>query len=82
MLRKVLSSLFTAKHIEACCGKEISFNVQNLVELKKYSARNELNIVLVALPSRTNEFKHLPQFPLVEKDLSILVNESVTVPSI
>ena len=32
---------------------------------------------LVALPSRTNEFKHLPQFPLVDKDLSILVDESV-----
>ncbi len=32
---------------------------------------------LKALPSRTNEFKHLPQFPLVDKDLSILVDESV-----
>lgn len=31
---------------------------------------------LVALPSRTNEFKHLPQFPLVDKDLSVLVDES------
>ena len=28
-------------------------------------------------PSRTNEFVHLPQFPLVEKDLSLLVDESV-----
>lgn len=28
--------------------------------------------------SRTNEFKHLSQLPLVEKDLSILVDESVT----
>ena len=33
---------------------------------------------LVPLDSRTNEFKHLPQFPLVEKDLSILVDEEVT----
>ena len=32
---------------------------------------------LVPLDSRTNEFKHLPQFPLVEKDLSILVDEDV-----
>ena len=32
---------------------------------------------LVPLDSRTNEFKHLPQFPLVEKDLSILVDEEV-----
>ena len=29
-------------------------------------------------PSRTNEFKHLPQYPLVEQDLSLLVDESVT----
>ena len=28
-------------------------------------------------PSRTNEFKHLPLFPLVEKDLSIIVDENV-----
>lgn len=27
--------------------------------------------------SRTNEFKHLPQVPLVEKDLSILVDEDI-----
>ena len=29
-------------------------------------------------PSRTNEFKSLPQYPLVEQDLSLLVDESVT----
>ena len=28
--------------------------------------------------SRTNEFKHLPQYPLVEQDLSLLVDESMT----
>ena len=28
-------------------------------------------------PSRTNEFKHLPLYPLVEQDLSILVDETV-----
>ena len=27
------------------------------------------------LPSRTNEFKQLPQFPLVEKDLSLILDE-------
>ncbi|MDE6285154.1 MAG: phenylalanine--tRNA ligase subunit beta, partial [Bacilli bacterium] len=32
----------------------------------------------VPFASRTNEFKYLPQLPLVEKDLSILVNEGVT----
>ena len=39
----------------------------------------ELNFdKLVPFASRTNEFKHLPQFPLVEKDLSLIVDESVT----
>lgn len=28
-------------------------------------------------PSRTNEFRHLPLYPLVDQDLSILVDESV-----
>ena len=38
----------------------------------------EVNVdKLVPLASRTNEFKHLPQFPLVEKDLSILVSDEV-----
>lgn len=38
----------------------------------------ELNTDLfVSYPSRTNEFEHLPVVPLVEKDLSILVDESV-----
>lgn len=32
----------------------------------------------VPYDSRTNEFKHLPQFPLVEKDLSIIVDNNVT----
>ena len=34
--------------------------------------------MLEAYPSRTNEFKHLPQYPLVEQDLSLLVDESMT----
>lgn len=39
----------------------------------------ELNMdSLVPYPSRTNEFEHLPLFPLVEKDLSILVDETVS----
>ena len=33
---------------------------------------------LVPFDSRTNEFTHLPQFPLVEKDLSIIVDEKVS----
>ena len=39
----------------------------------------EINVdKLIPLASRTNEFKHLPQFPLVEKDLSILVDDKIT----
>ena len=33
---------------------------------------------LVPFTSRTNEFEHLPVLPLVEKDLSLLVDEQVT----
>ena len=33
---------------------------------------------LVPFKSRTNKFNHLPQFPLVEKDLSLLVDTSIT----
>jgi phenylalanyl-tRNA synthetase beta chain len=39
----------------------------------------EINInKFVPFTSRTNKFKHLPQQPLVEKDLSILVDETIT----
>jgi phenylalanyl-tRNA synthetase beta chain len=39
----------------------------------------ELNVEkLRPLPSRQNKFEHLPQFPLVEQDLSILIDEKVT----
>jgi phenylalanyl-tRNA synthetase beta chain len=34
--------------------------------------------MMKALSSRTNEFVHIPQFPLVEEDLSLLVDEDVT----
>ena len=39
----------------------------------------ELNVdALNPYSSRTNNFKHLPQVPLVEKDLAILVDENVS----
>ncbi|HHW94707.1 MAG TPA: phenylalanine--tRNA ligase subunit beta [Mogibacterium sp.] len=34
--------------------------------------------ILKPYPSRTNKFKHLPQYPLVEQDLSIVVDETIT----
>ena len=43
----------------------------------------ELNLdELEPLDSRTNKFRHLPQFPLVEKDLSILVDKEISWESI
>ena len=47
--------------------------------VKKASAAVfELNVKkLVPFTSRTNEFEHLPQFPLVEEDLSLLADEDV-----
>lgn len=43
------------------------------------AAAFELDIdMLVPYPSRTNEYKHLPMYPLVEQDLSLLVDEAVT----
>lgn len=39
----------------------------------------ELNMEnITPLPSRTNSFEHLPQFPLVEQDFSVLIDETVT----
>jgi phenylalanyl-tRNA synthetase beta chain len=38
----------------------------------------EINMDLVLpLPSRSNQFQHLPQFPLVEQDFSVLLDEAV-----
>ena len=43
------------------------------------AAAFELDTALIEpYPSRTNEFTHLPQYPLVEQDLSLLVDESMT----
>ena len=43
------------------------------------AAAFELDIDLLSpYPSRTNEYKHLPTYPLVDQDLSLLVDESVT----
>ena len=43
------------------------------------AAAFELDTAMIEpYPSRTNEFKHLPQYPLVEQDLSLLVDESMT----
>jgi phenylalanyl-tRNA synthetase beta chain len=38
----------------------------------------EINVEkLQPLPSRQNQFKHLPQFPLVEQDFSVVIDEGI-----
>lgn len=34
--------------------------------------------LLIPLASRTNKFKHLPELPLIEKDLSLIMDENIT----
>lgn len=66
-------------------------NIIGSIGLLSVSAMNEANIKrvnvaiyeldieqLVPFTSRTNQYVHLPELPLVEKDLSILVDETVT----
>ncbi len=57
----------------------VSFGTMVNAKIKRTNvACFELNVdALVPYNSRTNEFKHLPQVPLVEKDLAILVDEDV-----
>lgn len=69
-----------------CNGEEVgamglvSVSTMNDAKIKHTNvAVFELNYdKLIPYDSRTNEFEHLPQLPLVEKDLSVLVDESVT----
>ncbi len=43
------------------------------------AAAFEFNVdKLIPYPSRTNKFAHLPTYPLVEQDLSLVVDESMT----
>jgi len=48
------------------------------VKLEKAAAFELNQDMLKPYPSRTNEFKHLPLYPLVDQDLSLLVDESMT----
>ena len=44
-----------------------------------YSALAELNFeTLIPFPSRSNSFQSLPHYPLVDQDLSLLIDEEVT----
>lgn len=58
----------------------VSLATMNDSKIKRTNiAMFEINFdKLIPYASRTNEFKQLPQLPLVEKDLSILVDETVT----
>ena len=58
----------------------LSVSAMNDSKIKRTNvAIFELNAdKLIPLPSRTNKFKPLPQFPLVEKDLSLIIDEETT----
>ena len=58
----------------------VSAKVMNDVKIKRVNvAIFEINeSMLRPLPSRTNKYTHLPEVPLVEKDISIIVDKSVT----
>ena len=58
----------------------LSIKTMNSAKIKRANvAIFELNVdELVPFASRDNKFVHIPLLPLVEKDLSILVDESVT----
>lgn len=57
----------------------VSLYTMSEAKIKRVNvAMFEVNVdKLIPFASRTNEFKHLPQFPLVEKDLSLLVSNEV-----
>ena len=58
----------------------VCVSTMNDVKIKRTNvALFELNVdCLKAFASRTNEFHHLPLYPLVEKDLSVTVDKTVT----
>ncbi len=76
---KVWLNIMSGKKVAGSIGL---LSVQSLAEsgIKSVKAAAfELDTdMLVPYPSRTNEYKHLPTYPLVEQDLSLLVDESVT----
>ena len=58
----------------------VSVSTMNDAKIKHTNvAMFEINFdKLIPYDSRTNKFEHLPQLPLVQKDLSILVDENIT----
>lgn len=74
-------------HLNIMCNNEVvgdiglvSVGAMAEAKIKRTNvAIFEINInKLIPFTSRTNKFKHLPLHPLVEKDLSVLVDETVT----
>lgn len=67
---------------DKCIGKFGLLSIRTMSEAKiKRSnvALFEMNVdELIPFASRNNKFMHIPQLPVVEKDLSILVDEEIT----
>lgn len=73
--KKVWLNITTNNEVVGSIGL-LSLKSKNAVGIKKGQAvLFEINLdKLKPLPSRTNKFTHLPLFPLVEQDLSILLD--------
>ena len=58
----------------------LSVKAMNDSKIKRTNvAMFEINVdKLIPYPSRTNEFKHIPVLPSIEKDLSLIVDENIT----
>ncbi len=80
---KVWLNIISQKKVIGSIGL-VSVSALTAADIKRTTvAAFELDLdMLKALPSRDNEFKHLPVYPLVDQDLSIVVDESVTWESI
>lgn len=76
---KVWLNILSGKKVIGSMGLiSVSALAESGVKLVNAAAFELDTDMLVPYPSRTNEFKPLPQYPLVQQDLSLLVDESVT----
>ena len=76
---KVWLNVICDKKVAGSIGL-VSVSAMNEAGIKRANvAAFELDFdMLPALPSRDNVFKHLPTYPLVQQDLSVIVDESMT----
>lgn len=76
---KVYLNIMKGKEVVGAIGL-VSVKAMNEAGIKRTNvAAFQMNLDKIeALPSRDNSFEHLPTYPLVEQDLSLLVEEKTT----